>query len=541
MRLNHELPGLTVLMAAYRADKTIRSAIESVDRVLRGHKWALVICVDGQVDDTARIAKETVVSARRVHIEVFPKALTIHQAFNRCTPFAWALRHEYPWFTFHDADDEMLPDRITLLREAVRHGHQVLVGGCLGQDIPTGQNFQYQPDAGFDQNRFSHGLAVCHTEVLRETRAICQDLPNNVPTDVPCWHAMRRRGIRIGYWPGLHVQLYRSDTTGHLRAGDSAEQKMRNLQPWLDQNPLRRPQALGIVASGMRSSLEAVTAIRSFRLHHPGIWITVAGDQVARKILAPRVQEFMDLSRISTSADLAIQSYRGNEANRNTFRFATMKLQLARLLACHGDTLIADSDMLFTRPLPCMPPDPASTIEPNSWVQSGAYVGANHWGLTSAGLLWFPAGSGAFLNHYEQETLKNCMAFSVESLAGNELGNGRFCEQGGFDSMLPHYSLDSLPPGNNLTPACVRSFDQYLSCFSGRHLLDEARRTIGLASSHGLWWRGWPVRSVHVHFGTQVWCCSFERIVTTALQEIPDQALAHCVPGLAGPGPAPST
>lgn len=530
----HELPGLTVCISAYRSAGTIKEAILSADRVLSGLKWALVLCIDGHEDNTGAVAKGLLLSAFRVHIEQFPKARTIHESCNRAFAYARALRYECPYFTVLDADDLMLPGRVDLFRECVRHGHDVLIGGAWAMcgdelwDHETAKNYAYGANA-------LH-LAVFRAALLEHDYRLCpEDVDHDTSNDTMAWHLLKLRGIVPGVWPGLRVTEYHMASTGHSLSLSGIRGKYEKTVEWLRARPVAEPEVTGIIAAGPRYLREARVACASYRLHHQNRLVVLTDAQGAKEVEAwkvPNLEVWSNINSFLRVIDNAMVHYWGPDWGRGIFRYASMKPAFARQLGRFGSILLADSDMVFLRPLGPLPRRPAATVDPTGWHNFGFYS-SHHWGLSSAGLLWIPAHHEAFVARLDQLTLENIRAYRNETSLCSMPRNGNYCEQGAWETLMAEMNTTMLHPGHNLTPSCVREVDNYLMTFNGIALMKEASRTIGLVEDSGLWWRGWPVKSVHCHLGTESYGHSFGKILLTHFGSLPESdpllpLLAEC-------------
>jgi Glycosyl transferase family 2 len=115
-------PAVSVLIAAWNAEGSIRRALDSV---LAEHDLDLecVVVDDGSTDGTARIVAEVAMADPRVVLVALPRNGGVSAARNRGLE---AVRGE--WLTLLDADDRFLPGGLGRLHAASRDGALAVVG-----------------------------------------------------------------------------------------------------------------------------------------------------------------------------------------------------------------------------------------------------------------------------------------------------------------------------------------------------------------------------------------------------------------------------
>ena len=112
MSADRATPGVSVLIAAWNAEGSIRRALESVlaDQVV---DLECVVVDDASTDGTARIVSEIAGRDPRVVLVSSPENEGVSSARNRGLGFVRA-----EWLTILDADDRFLPGGVLRLREA---------------------------------------------------------------------------------------------------------------------------------------------------------------------------------------------------------------------------------------------------------------------------------------------------------------------------------------------------------------------------------------------------------------------------------------
>ncbi len=527
--MNNTLPGISVCVPAYKSEATIKRALLSADRVLRGQKWALFLCVDGDFDDTSGIAKKIPLSANVVHIEQFPKASSIHEASNRAADFARLASKEFPFFTFLDADDEMLEGKVELLRIAATSGLPAVLGGAICSDH-TGRRWEHDPAFNWRTHQNAAHLAVFNSSLLQfkgePYNLFDPEAHDDILNDVVMWHRLARfHRVSPGCAKSAMATLYNMNTGSWSLRGATQIEKWKKTEEWVDKHNLHRPSpaVIAIIAAGKESADEAELSIESARLAGIGTKFVVATDDMDR--FEDMGVEAIPIESILAQSRASMVHYKGPDWCRNIFLYAAAKTRLAAMLVDRGGVLVSDSDIVHLQPLPPMPEHPASCIDSRGPCFDD--YGTRHWGLHSTGLMWFPNQPGimSFIDDLEAETMKNLRLYRSERSETSAPGNGMFAEQGAFDSMITRWIVDSLPPGNNITPSAIRSYKNHLSGMDGPLLLDEVDRLCGLYSRHGIWWNGWPVRQIHAHLSRETWIPVFNRWIRRSLESFDSPVL----------------
>lgn len=169
--MSSQHPLVTVLMAAYNAEKHIASAIQSILQQTYPN-FELLIIEDCSTDNTLDEIKKFKDSRIKLLQNVCNQGVVITR--NRALTEA-----NGAFIAVMDSDDIAVPDRIEcLLNEFEAHPEYALIGGHAHvidhYGIPTGQQFMVETDPSLLRyrlllgNNFTHSSIMMRTEVFRE-------------------------------------------------------------------------------------------------------------------------------------------------------------------------------------------------------------------------------------------------------------------------------------------------------------------------------------------------------------------------------------
>jgi glycosyltransferase involved in cell wall biosynthesis len=121
----HELPGVSVMMAAYNAAGSLESAVRSIqDQTFTD--WELVIVDDGSRDATRELLIRLAGSDPRIRLELSDVNRGLAASLNHALPVCRA-----GLIARMDADDRSLPERLALQVSFMRDNPDVdVLGGC---------------------------------------------------------------------------------------------------------------------------------------------------------------------------------------------------------------------------------------------------------------------------------------------------------------------------------------------------------------------------------------------------------------------------
>jgi glycosyltransferase involved in cell wall biosynthesis len=119
---------ISVIMAAYNAEKYLREAVDSVIAQTYPH-WELIVVDDGSTDNTLKILQDYAAKDSRIRVLQADHGGASH-ARNVAIQAA-----QYPWIAVLDADDVCLPNRLQRQIEMAESDPEVVVWGTDGYHI----------------------------------------------------------------------------------------------------------------------------------------------------------------------------------------------------------------------------------------------------------------------------------------------------------------------------------------------------------------------------------------------------------------------
>ena len=132
---------ITVMMAAYNAEKYIARALDSLLAQTFGD-FDVIIVNDGSKDGTGAIADDYVARDSRIHVIHQPNS-GVCVTRNNCLDWAYA-HSDSQWVIFVDSDDWVHPEFLERLLTAARDNH-VLISAC-GYQETTGEDPVVKPE-----------------------------------------------------------------------------------------------------------------------------------------------------------------------------------------------------------------------------------------------------------------------------------------------------------------------------------------------------------------------------------------------------------
>ncbi|MFT4587359.1 MAG: glycosyltransferase involved in cell wall biosynthesis [Candidatus Binatia bacterium] len=211
--------GIQVVISAHNAARWFERCLLSVERSLAGYRWILIIADDGSEDETLEIAVNHPTSAQFSIIRAYPKAANVSVAKNRAYSLALKNSTNYPAIVSMDADDEMLPPRIShLLPFAVAHGHHAVFGDYIYEcpAIPERhERIVKARSSNIKWGNFGPPMTLFHASLIpRDGVLFREDMRAN--SDCELWDRWTAEGVEIVPAPGPMVHRY------HYRLGSTS-------------------------------------------------------------------------------------------------------------------------------------------------------------------------------------------------------------------------------------------------------------------------------------------------------------------------------
>ena len=510
-------PSVTVVVVSRNGETEIAHTIRSASRVLCGHRWSLVVLVYGSGDDAGGVAKREMTTAYRVAVYQFPDCADRRVHMTRAIQLAKFLRHECEFFTVLSAGDILFEGFTRMLRFARQHNHQVILGAASTTTFSLGSLGQWP-----FTNKGPAQPVVAFAAIAAAVPPI-EHVTDDYDTDF--WLSLEAAGIAPAGFTTEELVMHvindaRSACRRMVEKADDA---------WIHAKNARMssaPGALVIMAAGARSLAEAHIAARSCRnACDDTIPIVIVTD----KHHCPAVEAWgmddvtpWDIQPFQRMSDAAIDYYAGPDHLRELFRAVLCRPAIAaEALSRRGSCVMADSDILFTRPFGPLPRVAAAAPKSFPWQMCGSYTEMHQWGIVSAGVMWFPPGSHGFVRQWEQATIQNASLYRNGRSTTSAPGGSAFCEQDAFDRAGMVFPSEPLSPAHNVTPSALGDYCPILAEFggSGPEMLNALSRLLGITVHEGIWRNGWPVRSLHCHWGgNQAWNGLFEDAMIDCLE-----------------------
>lgn len=507
-------PSITVCIVSRKGERYLADTIRSVNRVLTPRRWALVVLVYGNHDDAGGLAKREMTSAYRMAVYQFPDSDYRSEHVRQAAQIARFLWHECEFYTVLGSGDIMLPGFATMLRFARQENHAITLGLASTTTNHLG---------GLDRWPFTHkGPALPLAAFVAVAGLPAPQLGSHFDTDF--WVTMHQNGIAPGGFTQELVLHVMNDARGTwFNDEPTADVAWVNAKGKL---LATAPGCLAIMACGEKALAEARIAAKSCRNacddSIPIIIVTEPANFEAVASWGMDLVETWDDRPFRRISDAAMEFYAGPDHLRNLFRSVLCRPAIAaEAVARHQSCVMADSDILFTRPFWALPGVPAAAPKSFPWQMCGSYTEMHQWGIISAGVMSFPAGSHAFIAAWQEETIRNAAIYRHGRSTTSAPGGSAFCEQDAWDMAGHVFPVDCLNPGHNFTPSGLGDYCPILAEFGGRgpQMIAALERFPGIAVHEGIWWNGWPVRSLHCHWGgNQMWNGLFEEAMIDCLE-----------------------
>lgn len=248
-------------------------SIASVDSVLRNEKWAIAVYDDGSTGNEMDVV-HSLSTAREIAYEKGPKSRSVAASKNKAVDVAIPLSARYGQVLFMDDDDEMLPGRLELSREAARRS-QPLAFGDLETVWPSNPSKPRLYDGGvrIKDRCLSPCCSVLNSRLLKPGFWIDGPWHEDSVTFTEMW----RRGVFPCYHKTSPVHRYwkRCDSASFKKSGTlkmQAEKRLRETKP----NPFDSVEFTGDAGE---------LAMKSFALWHPHVRL-YDGSQSTRLVVS---------------------------------------------------------------------------------------------------------------------------------------------------------------------------------------------------------------------------------------------------------------
>jgi hypothetical protein len=510
-------PGAVIVLALHNSEAFAQRVLVSYDRALlpSGRPFIIVAADDGSTDSTLEKWR-TLPSAASMRLVVgFPKARSIAEAKNRAVRLARPFFREFPWVLFADDDDEMLPGRALLLDRVADAGQSAAVGNSIYG--PTGK--LVTGDWAIAYRRIGPGTTVFHHSVMPSQQEFWEEVPKGVHEDLVTFDWLKTlHGVPFCYHDTPPTMSYTPRPGGALQ--EIADPDCSRSEAFADLLPADAyVRGAGVssfctVALG-ESAAEARLLVASLRKTGNRQPLLIYTDHATWKgelagVVGPDVLPmFDDEAAWVVGKDQQLfpgfpHIYKGTQLCPGAFLAKIYAIQEA--IRRWPNTLYLDADQLvlgriterFETPFGVAVEYPYSFgRRPPSPPWSQARFGA-----FNAGMVYAAAGRQMeeALRNWKMNYLETWMRFGTVTQP-----HGCFVDQSCLELLVTQVPTTSFHPGFNLIPARLwPGADRELG--DPEKLEDEwIAQTCHITGKHGLYFRGWPVQTIHCHLRGATW------------------------------------
>ena len=510
----HREVGVIVLMATHNDSEHLLRGLSSIERSMKGRKWALVICDDGSNDDSLKICRSFNCSADVVVSLGFEKAPNVSAAKNRCYRAAAHLFDRFPWITWHDPDDIMLPGKASeLLSFAIDTGHKVILGSHRIINLSNpGKAYIHDAGRAYHTLTFGPWATLMHSSIVPEDGNVFVK-GNDHHEDLCGFWNLRADRKQIGVISSrpVHERLIRRGS--HSQGREDA--MMAKSMEFVRSRPI--PSASESFCSVVYgdSVEEAKVFLRTLRLFNVQP-VFILCSKKAYEVLSAE-----GFNNVFFSVDEALRRGASTQFPEPEFTRAYSdespspeimhrKIEcIERAVREYGNTIYLDCDMIVTGRfertseqdgdigLACHGFD-------KGWenhrfgIFNGVQVFCNHAGLQS---LW--EAFDDFKKNWAEWNMGDCI----------DVPHSRFLDQGAFDK-IPHSGAKVFyfNRGYNCSVDMACRFDE-----DEEYDFKSMSERLGIHSGYGIFINGHPVKNFHVHLVKNPWKENWRRLVVEAI------------------------
>lgn len=161
------VPTVSVIMATYNCEQTIKCAINSI--INQTYKdWELVVCDDCSTDSTYQILEE--------YQQIYQgKVIIVRNDINSKLPYSLNHCLKYAsgkYIARMDGDDISVPERLERQVEFLdKHPEESVVGTSMIRFDETGDYGVYEAEKSPDRYTLLHGVPFCHATIMMRKEA----------------------------------------------------------------------------------------------------------------------------------------------------------------------------------------------------------------------------------------------------------------------------------------------------------------------------------------------------------------------------------
>jgi glycosyltransferase EpsE len=159
---------ISILMGIYNCAETLSEAIDSILAQTYPH-WKLIMCDDGSVDDTCKIAQQYAENyPKKIILIKNEKNMGLNYTLNHCLKYA-----DTEYVARMDGDDISLPERFEKQIEFLQNNPQYSIVSCpmiyFDENGDWGRGFSTENPIKYD---FINGVPFCHAPCMIKTDTI---------------------------------------------------------------------------------------------------------------------------------------------------------------------------------------------------------------------------------------------------------------------------------------------------------------------------------------------------------------------------------
>jgi glycosyltransferase involved in cell wall biosynthesis len=500
--------GVVVAMATHNSEPFIERTLASINRSFEGsgREYALVIADDASTDRTLAKARRFDSTAAHRSTLGFKKASCVGESKNRASLMARPFFDRYPWVLWMDDDDEMLPGRLQLIDKMEAQGQKAGVGDWA-HSLDNGSRIEHITGDWSIANRcFSPCMTAIHSSLVPSNGRYFHHAPTNVYEDLATHHLMTMSGVPWCYHGGAEIHVYHRRSDSWSGTGTRSMDLLKSSVPYLDRFGSRTTiSSFCTVAIGELAISEVELLVYSLRRTGNEQPIVVLTD--ADGMASPVMREILQTqSNIIPHPFDWKQAHGGMFPNWGTKYSAanlTPEIMLCKMVVLQyaverfGNTLFLDSDQIVLRKIHSRLEGFGVVHEaPNSMKYP---TPGETWNIQFLGCY---NGGAAFVDRPNLNLIEQWRDKFLESYiwCGDDMApNGGFNDQTCLEEVVMLADRFSpLHPGFSVSAYRLPRGTWPLVKESG----DIAGRT-QIAGTNDLFFRGWPIVSIHQHFRGQ--------------------------------------
>lgn len=494
--------GVVVAMATHNSERFIERTLASINHAFKGsgREYALVIADDASQDRTLAKARGFASTAAHRSTLGFKKASCVGASKNRASLMARPFLDRYPWVLWMDDDDEMLPGRLELIDRMEAQGQKAAVGDWIHVLNSGDKQEMVSGDWSIAHRCFSPCMTVVHGSLIPADGKYFHEAPTDVYEDLSTHHLMSMAGVPWCYHRGLKVHAYhrRDDSwsgTGH-KSTEILKTSVEYLKQFGNETSINSFSTVAIGAAAIDELRLLNFSLRRTGNRQPLLVVTDQEGLAAMPDLEsdPLIEFHVIDWRREFCGSFPDWSTKYSAAN------LTPEIMLCKMAAMDaaaerfGSTLYVDCDQVFLREVTTSPDGFGLVHEaPNSMAFP---TPGSSWNIHFLGCY---NGGMAYVNWRHIELVKRWAEKFKESYlwCGDiEKPNGGFNDQTCLEELVTEAEVFTpLHPGHS-----VSAYRLPRGTWPQVKMMGDFADRTQITGTHDLFFRGWPIVTIHQHF-----------------------------------------